>query len=39
MSLLGRYRDPSPDDPQARRVAVYFHTFPVVAADRPEVSA
>jgi DNA-binding transcriptional ArsR family regulator len=39
MSLLGRYRDPSPDDPQARRVAVYFHTFPVVAADGPEVSA
>ena len=32
LALLGRYRDPSPDDPRARRVAVYFHTFPVVAA-------
>lgn len=32
MTLIGRYREPSPDDPRARRVAVYFHTFPVVVA-------
>ncbi|MFL5686360.1 MAG: helix-turn-helix domain-containing protein [Chloroflexota bacterium] len=32
-TLLDRYRDPSPDDDRSRRVAVYFYTFPVDAAD------
>lgn len=39
MTLLGRYRDPSPDDPLARRVAVYFHMFPVAAGEAPEAKA
>lgn len=28
-ALIDRYRDPSPDDPAARRIAVYHHTFPL----------
>ena len=36
--LLQRYRQPSPDDPEARRVAFYYHAFPVdTAADEPDV--
>ena len=33
LMLIDRYRRPSPVDPDARRVAVYFHTFPVAPAD------
>jgi predicted ArsR family transcriptional regulator len=33
LTLIDRYRRPSPVDPDARRVAVYFHTFPVASAD------
>jgi predicted ArsR family transcriptional regulator len=29
IALLDRYRDPSPDDPDARQVEVHYHTFPV----------
>lgn len=29
IALLDRYRDPSPDDPEARHVEVHYHTFPV----------
>ena len=36
LALIDRYRKRSPADPQARRVAVYFHTFPVAAADDQE---
>ena len=33
MTLIERYREASPADPDARRVAVYFHTFPVAASE------
>ena len=33
LGLIERYRAPSPDDPAARRIAVYFHTFPVASAE------
>jgi len=39
LTLLDRYREPSPGDPHARRVAVYFHTFPVAAPDDQEQKA
>jgi DNA-binding transcriptional ArsR family regulator len=33
LELLDRYRHPSPDDSDARRVAFYYHAFPVDTAD------
>lgn len=33
LELLDRYRHPSPDDSDARRVAFYYHAFPVDRAD------
>ena len=35
LDLLERYRQPSPDDPDARRVAFYYHAFPVDDAEAP----
>ena len=32
-TLLDRYRDPSPDDPDARAIAIYYHLFPLAPAD------
>ena len=32
-ALIDRYRDPSPDDPEAGRIAFYHHTFPLDAVD------
>ncbi|HET8785270.1 MAG TPA: helix-turn-helix domain-containing protein [Candidatus Limnocylindrales bacterium] len=33
LALIDRYRSTSPADPDARRVAVYYYTFPVTDAD------
>jgi DNA-binding transcriptional ArsR family regulator len=33
LELLDRYRHPSPDDVEARRVAFYYHAFPVDKTD------
>jgi DNA-binding transcriptional ArsR family regulator len=32
-ALLERYRDPSPDDPDARAISVYYYLFPLAPAD------
>ena len=32
-ALIDRYRDPSPGDPDARPVSVYYHVFPTAPAD------
>lgn len=39
LTLIARYRAPAAIEPDARRVAVYFHLFPVAAADDPEAKA
>jgi DNA-binding transcriptional ArsR family regulator len=36
LELLERYRQPSRDDPEARRVAFYYHAFPVAGGDAAE---
>ena len=33
-TLLERYRDPDPDDPDALPVEIHIHAFPIVAAPR-----
>jgi DNA-binding transcriptional ArsR family regulator len=33
LELLDRYRHPSPDDPDARQVAFYYHAFPIESPD------
>ena len=32
LALIDRYRDPAPDDPDARRVAIYHYSFPMTDA-------
>jgi DNA-binding transcriptional ArsR family regulator len=32
-ALLDRYRELSPDDPDARAIAIYYHLFPLAPAD------
>lgn len=32
--VVGRYRDPSPDDPDAKRVELYVHALPIEAMRR-----
>jgi DNA-binding transcriptional ArsR family regulator len=39
LELLERYRQPSPDDPAARRVAFYYHAFPVDGDEQGESPA
>ena len=38
LALIERYRDPSPADPEARRVALYYSTFPVTDAGSEETT-
>ena len=38
VALIDRYREPSPVDPDARRVAFYYHTFPVIDAASEEIA-
>ena len=39
LELLDRYRHPSPDDPDARRVAFYYHAFPIGSPDSEGLGA
>jgi len=38
LALIERYRNPSPADPEARRVALYYYTFPVTDAGSEETT-
>jgi hypothetical protein len=39
LALVERYRDPSPDDSEARRVAFYYYTFPLMNGGHEEPDA
>ena len=39
LELLDPYRHPSPDDPDARRVAFYYHAFPIESPDSEGLGA
>ena len=36
LALIDRYRDPSPDDPGARPVSIYYYVFPLAPLDGGE---